>query len=42
MLLPAHSSLLFIGDSITDWDRIHPNATGHTILARAFLSAIGA
>jgi len=24
------------------WDRIHPNATGHTILARAFLSAIGA
>ncbi|MEI8089240.1 MAG: SGNH/GDSL hydrolase family protein [Opitutaceae bacterium] len=24
------------------WDRIHPNSTGHTILARAFLSAIGA
>jgi lysophospholipase L1-like esterase len=24
------------------WDRIHPNTTGHLILARAFLSAIGA
>ena len=24
------------------WDRIHPNTTGHLILARAFLAAIGA
>lgn len=24
------------------WDRIHPNSTGHLILARAFLAAIGA
>lgn len=24
------------------WDRIHPNGTGHMILARAFLAAIGA
>ena len=23
------------------WDRIHPNATGHMILARAFLRALG-
>jgi lysophospholipase L1-like esterase len=23
------------------WDRVHPNATGHMILARAFLDAIG-
>jgi lysophospholipase L1-like esterase len=23
------------------WDRIHPNAAGHMVLARAFLSAIG-
>lgn len=23
------------------WDRIHPNTTGHMVLARAFLSAIG-
>jgi lysophospholipase L1-like esterase len=23
------------------WDRVHPNATGHMILARAFLTAIG-
>ena len=24
------------------WDRIHPNTTGHMILARAFLAALGA
>ena len=24
------------------WDRVHPNSVGHTILARAFLHAIGA
>ena len=23
------------------WDRVHPNRTGHTILARAFLQAVG-
>lgn len=23
------------------WDRVHPNITGHTIIARAFLQAIG-
>jgi lysophospholipase L1-like esterase len=23
------------------WDRIHPNATGHMVLARAFLNAVG-
>lgn len=23
------------------WDRVHPNQTGHTIIARAFLDAIG-
>jgi lysophospholipase L1-like esterase len=23
------------------WDRIHPNPTGHMILARAFLNAVG-
>jgi lysophospholipase L1-like esterase len=23
------------------WDRVHPNAAGHMILARAFLDAIG-
>lgn len=23
------------------WDRIHPNAAGHAVLARAFLSAVG-
>lgn len=23
------------------WDRVHPNLTGHTIIARAFLNAIG-
>ena len=23
------------------WDRIHPNLTGHMVLARAFLSAVG-
>ncbi|MBM7094866.1 SGNH/GDSL hydrolase family protein [Bacillus sp. H-16] len=23
------------------WDRVHPNATGHMILARTFLSAVG-
>jgi lysophospholipase L1-like esterase len=23
------------------WDRIHPNTTGHLVLARAFLSAVG-
>jgi len=24
------------------WDRVHPNITGHTVLARAFLDGIGA
>ena len=24
------------------WDRVHPNTVGHTVLARAFLGAIGA
>jgi lysophospholipase L1-like esterase len=23
------------------WDRIHPGATGHAVLARAFLDAVG-
>jgi len=23
------------------WDRVHPNVTGHTLLARAFLNAVG-
>ena len=23
------------------WDRVHPNITGHAIIARAFLQAIG-
>jgi len=23
------------------WDRVHPTRTGHVILARAFLAAIG-
>ena len=23
------------------WDRVHPNLTGHAILARAFLKAVG-
>ena len=38
-------SILFTGDSITDcgrgYDRIHPNQTGHMIIARAFLAAVG-
>ena len=24
------------------WDRIHPNTTGHMIIARAFLKTLGA
>jgi lysophospholipase L1-like esterase len=23
------------------WDRVHPNAVGHMVLARAFLNAVG-
>jgi lysophospholipase L1-like esterase len=24
-----------------NWDRIHPNTFGHTVIARAFLNAVG-
>ena len=34
VLAPQHSSNIA-------WDRVHPNAVGHMVLARAFLGAFG-
>ena len=34
LLAHVHSAAL-------SWDRVHPNQTGHMVIARAFLDAIG-
>ena len=37
-----NSVLQHVHSSALAWDRVHPNTTGHMILARAFLSAVQA
>jgi lysophospholipase L1-like esterase len=38
----AFDRVLAVGHSARlAWDRVHPNATGHMVLARAFLDGIG-
>ena len=41
MKIADGETMLFTGDSITDCGREYPNQTGHMIIARAFLGAVG-